>query len=138
MFTNSPLSTAHCPLSTVHCPLLTIHCPLSSFRLAPDCATLRRAKRVDRLHPAPRSLARTHRPACLPSTPDRRFAMPLPHNLHGQTVSCLPPLRRPIAVRTRPSHRPADGGSAAFPPPGRPSQLQESGSSCSGRLSRPD
>src|SRR5262249_6919051 len=53
-------------------------------RLARGCANLQGAKRVDRLHSAPRSLARTHRPACPPSTPDRRLAMPLPHNLHGQ------------------------------------------------------
>src|SRR5262244_804239 len=43
-------------------------------------ATLRRVKRVERLHPAPRSLARTHRLECRPSAPDQLFARPLPHN----------------------------------------------------------
>src|SRR5262245_18781353 len=123
---------------TIHYPLPTIHCPLSSFRMTPGCATLRRVKRVDRLHPAPRIPAHTHKLECLSSAPGRRFATPLPHNPRGQRELSLPPWRRLIGVRTRPSHRPAGGGSPASPPPVRSSPHRDPESSCRGRLLHPD
>src|SRR5215475_2271822 len=86
--------------------------------LSSDYANLQGAKRVEGFHSAPMCPAHIRAQQCPPSAPDRRFAMPLPHNPRGQTASRLPPWLHLAAVRTRPSHRPAGGGSPAFPPPG--------------------
>ena len=53
---------------------------------------------------APSCSARSHRPACPASTPDRRFATLLPHNPDVQTTSCLRPWRLLTPVRTHPPH----------------------------------
>ncbi len=64
----------------------------------------------------PRFRARTRRPACPPSAPDRRCATPLPHSPRGRTGWRLPPWRRPARARRHPSRRRRGGGSPAAPP----------------------
>src|ERR1700692_4295801 len=75
-----------------------------------DLAILRRVKLFPRPHSGPTHLFRIHRWECPLSAPDLRFATPLPHSPHGQTVWGLRPSRRPARVRTHPSHRDGDDG----------------------------